>query len=220
VSVLLVTGTDTGVGKTVASVALLRGLAVAGRRAVGMKPVAAGIDAGTAVNADVAALAAAGNVAARLQDRNPYAFARPVAPHLAAARQGARIRLDAIAAAYGRLAACADAVVVEGAGGALVPLNDREDMLDIALALRIPVLLVVGLRLGCLSHARLTALAVRARGLHLAGWIACRIDPAMASAQDNLDWLGRDLPAPLLAVLDTPTPDPVPRPALAALGFC
>jgi dethiobiotin synthetase len=216
---IFVTGTDTGVGKTVASVALLRGLAGAGFRAVGMKPVAAGIDAGTAVNADVAALAAAGNVAARLRDRNPYAFARPVAPHLAAAREGASIRLDAIAAAYGRLAACADAVVVEGAGGALVPLNDREDMLDLALALRLPVLLVVGLRLGCLSHARLTALAVRARGLDVAGWIACRIDPAMPLAQDNLDWLRRDLPVPLLAVLDTPVPDPLPRPVLAALGF-
>jgi dethiobiotin synthetase len=216
---IFVTGTDTGVGKTVASVALLRGLAGTGWRAVGMKPVAAGIDAGTAVNADVAALAAAGNVAARLQDRNPYAFARPVAPHLAAAREGSSIRLDAIAAAYGRLAACADAVVVEGAGGALVPLNHREDMLDIALALRLPVLLVVGLRLGCLSHARLTALAVRARGLDLAGWIACHIDPAMPLAQDNLDWLRRDLPVPLLAVLDTPVPDPLPRPVLAALGF-
>jgi dethiobiotin synthetase len=81
------------------------------------------------------------------------------------------------------------------------------------------VLLVVGLRLGCLSHARLTALAVRARGLDLAGWIACRIDLAMPLAQDNLDWLRRDLPVPLLAVLDTPVPDPLPRPVLAALGF-
>jgi dethiobiotin synthetase len=198
---LFVTGTDTGVGKTVAAAALLRALAAGGLRAVGMKPVAAGIDDGAAVNADVAALAAAGNVDAPLDERNPYAFTAPIAPHLAATDAGVALSLPSIAAAYARLAARADVVVVEGAGGALVPLNDREDMLDIARALRLPVVLVVGLRLGCLSHARLTALAIRARGLNLAGWIACRVDPAMAQAEANLHWLARDLPAPLVADL-------------------
>lgn len=216
---VFVTGTDTGVGKTVAAVALLRGLVRAGVRAVGMKPVAAGIDDGASVNHDVAALAAAGNVDAPLADRNPFAFRESVAPHLAAARAGTVIRLERIAAAYGRLAERADAIVVEGAGGALVPLNDQEDMLDVAVALRLPVVLVVGLRLGCLSHARLSVLAVRARGLSLAGWLACRIDPAMALADENLAWLVRTLPAPLIAVLDGPVSAPLPAEALARLGF-
>jgi dethiobiotin synthetase len=204
-----VTGTDTGVGKTVAAVALLQGFVARGSRAVGMKPVAAGIADGADVNDDVDALARAGNVEAPLDERNPYAFRDPVAPHLAAARAGVAIDLGRIAAAHARLASRADVVVVEGAGGALVPLDDRHDMLDIAVALRLPVLLVVGLRLGCLNHARLSALAIRARGLHLAGWIATRIDPAMALADENLRWLDRDLPAPRLADLRSAAPPPI-----------
>ena len=174
---LFVTGTDTGIGKTVAAVALLRAFAASGRRAVGMKPIAAGIEAGTGVNADVAALDAAGNVAAPLADRNPYAFAPAIAPHVAAAQAGVTIDLAAIEAAYRRLAARADAVVVEGAGGPLVPLGPRGDMLDIAKRLALPVVLVVGVRLGCLHHALAAELAIRSRGLELAGWIANRIDP-------------------------------------------
>jgi dethiobiotin synthetase len=212
-----VTGTDTGVGKTVAAVALLRACASRGLRAVGMKPVAAGIDPLAGVNADVAALAAAGNIDAPLADRNPFAFAEAVAPHLAAARAGVAIELAPIAAAYGRLAARADIVVVEGAGGALVPLGGNADMLDVARVLGLPVLLVVGLRLGCLSHARLSALAIRARGLALAGWIACRIDPAMALADANLDWLEHELPAPLIA--DLAGHRPLDSVALARLGL-
>jgi dethiobiotin synthetase len=198
---LFVTGTDTGVGKTVVAAALLRGLVADGLRAVGMKPVAAGIEPGQAQNADVAALAAAGNVAAPRADVNPYAFAAPTAPHLAAARSGTAIDLDRIASAYGRLAAHADVVVVEGAGGALVPLARHFDMLDIAARLRLPVLLVVGIRLGCLNHALLTTLAISTRGLRLAGWVANRIDASMAEAQSNVDTLARRLPAPLIADL-------------------
>jgi dethiobiotin synthetase len=215
---LFVTGTDTGVGKTVASVALLAAFAAAGLRAVGMKPVAAGVRDGADVNDDVAALAAAGNVVAPLSDRNPYAFAEPVAPHLAAAGHGAAIALGPIADAYRRLAAHADVVVVEGAGGPLVPLNDRDDMLDVARVLGLPVVLVVGLRLGCLSHARMAALAVRARGLRLAGWIACRIDPGMPLADANLRWLERELPAPLAADLRDPAGTVARAQALALLG--
>lgn len=215
---LFVTGTDTGVGKTVAAVALLRGLAVAGVKAVGMKPVAAGIGPSETEHADVAALARASSVDAPLADRNAYAFAEPVAPHLAATRAGVTIRLDAIAAAYARLAARADFVVVEGAGGVLVPLNDREDMLDIARVLELPVLLVVGLRLGCLNHARLAALAIRTRRLALAGFVACRIDPAMQLADENLQWLRRALPAPLIADLTDATPGALSPDALARLG--
>jgi dethiobiotin synthetase len=216
---ILVTGTDTGVGKTVAAVALVRGLAAAGVRVVGMKPVAAGCPADGGPNEDVVALAAAGNVAAPLADRNPYALAEAVAPHLAAARAGAAIELDVIAAAYARLGASAEVIVVEGAGGALVPLDERHDMLDIARRLRLPVLLVVGVRLGCLSHACLSALAVQARGLELAGWVAARIDPAMPLADENVAWLSRALPAPRVADLRS---DPAPafdRAALRALGL-
>ena len=166
-----------------------------------MKPVAAGIEPGRSRNADVDALVAAGNVAAPLADVNPYAFDAPIAPHLAAARSGTVIDLERIAAAYGRLAARADAVVVEGAGGALVPLSRRSDMLDIAARLGLPVLLVVGVRLGCLNHALLTALAIDGRGLRLAGWVANRIDPSMADGEASVDTLARSLPAPLIADL-------------------
>jgi dethiobiotin synthetase len=192
---VFVTGTDTGVGKTVVAVALLRALAAAGVRAVGMKPVASGIDSGAEVNADVAALCAAGAPAPR-DAINPYAFAAPIAPHIAAAQAGRRIELDVLRAAFGRLTACGEAIVVEGAGGALVPLDARHDMLDIASALAAPVLLVIGIRLGCLNHALLSALAIRRRGLRLAGWVATRIDPAMAHAQASVDDLAARLAAP------------------------
>lgn len=192
---VFVTGTDTGVGKTRVAAALLRGLAADGFRVVGMKPVSSGIDAGFAVNADVAALVAASTVAADPADVNPYAFAPAIAPHLAAERAGVAIDLERCAAAFGRLAATADRVVVEGAGGALVPLGPRTDMLHLASRLGLPVLLVVGIRLGCINHALLSALAIRARGLALAGWVANRIDPAMAEADANVADLARRLGA-------------------------
>lgn len=216
---IFVTGTDTDVGKTVVGVALLRGLVAAGVRAIGMKPVSAGLSMPAGVNDDVIALDAAGNVAAPLRDRNPFAFADAAAPHLVARRAGVAIDLERIRDAYGRLAAKADAIVVEGAGGALVPLDDRLDVLDIARALRLPVLLVVGVRLGCLNHARLSALAIRARGLRLAGWIANHIDPQMAYADDNVAWLARELPARCVAEIRTALPPPLPRDALEMLGL-
>jgi dethiobiotin synthetase len=195
---LFVTGTDTGVGKTVVSVSLL--LALRGVcRAAGMKPVAAGIDAGETLNADVRALIAAGNVDAPLCDFNPYSFAPPIAPELAARAVRTTIDVEVIAAAYVRLAERVDRVVVEGAGGALVPLTRRTDMLDIPRHLGIPVLLVVGVRLGCLNHALLSALAIGARGLVLAGWVANRIDPAMREGDANVATLAERLPAPLVA---------------------
>lgn len=196
---LFVTGTDTGVGKTHVAAALLRALAGAGLRAAGMKPVAAGMDEGSACNADVAALAQADGLDLPLRDRNPYAFRAPIAPRLAARDEGVEIELATIAAAYRRIAGTADVIVVEGAGGARVPLAAGLDMLDIARRLRLPVLLVVGMRLGCQSHALLTADAIAARGLVLAGWIANRIDPRMARADDNVAELAALLPAPLLA---------------------
>ncbi|MEJ7668496.1 MAG: dethiobiotin synthase [Casimicrobiaceae bacterium] len=196
---LFVTGTDTNVGKTVVSVAVLRALVASGYRAIGMKPVAAGLPPGIDIPVDVTALAAAGNVDASLADRSPYIFAPAIAPHLAAAQVGVAIELDTIRAAYARLAACADMVVVEGAGGALVPLDEWNDMLDIPLTLALPVVLVVGMRLGCLNHALLTSSAIRARGLRLVGWVANRIEAAMEEADANVTDLERRLGAPLLA---------------------
>jgi dethiobiotin synthetase len=198
---VFVAGTDTGVGKTHVATALLRGLARDGVRAAAMKPVAAGLDPGTAVQADVAALTAAAGVDAPPADVCPYAFAAPIAPHVAAAREGVAIDLARIAAAYGRLAARAEAVVVEGAGGVLVPLGPATDMLDIPARLGLPVLLVVGIRLGCLNHALLSALAISSRGLRLAGWVANRIDPAMAEADASVEVLDRRLAAPRWADL-------------------
>jgi dethiobiotin synthetase len=134
-------------------------------------------------------------------DRNPFSFVPAIAPHLAARDLRITIDLETIAAAWTKVAVLADVIVVEGAGGVLVPLGSQLDMLDVPLRLRLPVLLVVGVRLGCLNHARLSAGAIRARGLDLAGWIANRIDPAMARADDNVAELARWLEAPPLADL-------------------
>ena len=216
---IFITGTDTDVGKTVVAVAMLRGLVAAGVRAVGMKPVSAGLAMPTGINDDVIALDAAGNVSAPLRDRNPFALTDAAAPHLVARRSGVVIELSAIRDAYERLSAHADVIVVEGAGGALVPLGERIDVLDVARALGLPVLLVVGVRLGCLNHARLSALAIRARGLRFAGWIASRIDPQMDYAAENVAWLAAELPARCVTQIDTATPPPLTRESLEALGL-
>lgn len=206
-----ITGTDTGVGKTLVACALLRALAARGARVVGMKPVAAGSEDGKF--RDVESLVAAGNVAAPREWVNPYAFEPPVAPHLTADRTGVRIELPVILAAYRMLRTVAERVVVEGAGGFRVPLNEGEDMADLARVLGLPVILVVGLRLGCLNHALLTAGAVRDSGLRLAGWVANAIDPGMLETDGNVATLEARLGCPLLARL--PALDP-PHAAAAA----
>lgn len=196
---LFVTGTDTGVGKTRVAVALIHALRARGLRVAAMKPVSAGSAPGE-LNGDVTALLHAANVDADLRDVNPYAFAEPVAPHIAAARAGVRIELDVIEAAYGRLTAAADVVVVEGAGGWRVPLNERDDMADLAQRLGLPVVLVVGLRLGGLNHALLTAESIARRQLPWAGWVGNQIDPAMARQAENIAALRARLPDPCLGV--------------------
>ena len=200
---LFVTGTDTGVGKTRVAVALIRTLRAQGLRVAAMKPVAAGAEPGE-LNEDVVALRAAANVDADLRDVNPYAFAPAIAPHIAAAEAGVRIELGVIATAYARLAARADVVVVEGAGGWRVPLNDSEDMADLAQRLGLPVVLVVGLRLGCLSHALLTAESIAARRLPWAGWVGNHIDPEMVCPAANVAALRARLPEPCLGVQPYP----------------
>ena len=197
---LFVTGTDTGVGKTRVAVALIHALRAQGLRVAAMKPVSAGSEPGE-LNEDVTALLQAANVAADIRDVNPYAFDQPVAPHIAAAQAGVRIELAVLTAAYSRLAAAADVVVVEGAGGWRVPLNEAEDMADLAQMLGLPVVLVVGLRLGCINHALLTVEAITARGLQIAGWVANRIDPAMLRFEENLATLQALIPEPLLGVV-------------------
>ncbi|MFO1320245.1 MAG: dethiobiotin synthase [Burkholderiales bacterium] len=198
---LFVTGTDTGVGKTLVASALLHAFGRRGLRTVGMKPVAAGaMETGNEWrNDDVDALVAAGNVTAPRDEINPYAFAPAIAPHLAAIDAGVTIDIDTIAERFRSLAGRADMVVVEGAGGFLVPLNARHSFADVAVRLGLPVVLVVGMRLGCLNHALLSAAAIRARGLVLAGWVANRIDAAMLRYEDNRDTLVRLLEAPLIA---------------------
>jgi dethiobiotin synthetase len=194
-----VTGTDTGVGKTRVSCVLLHAFAAAGKTAVGMKPVAAGCENGTWP--DVELLAAASNVSVGCEHINPYALVPPIAPHIAASRAGIEIGLEVIRQAYLELRKRADIVIVEGAGGFLVPLNDHEDMAAMVQALDLPVLLVVGMRLGCINHALLTAHAIRAAQVPLAGWVANRIDPEMAAFEENMLALERRLDCPLLGIL-------------------
>jgi len=206
-----VTGTDTGVGKTLVSAALLTALVRTGRRAVGMKPVASGCDATPQGlrSADAEALRIASNVAADYEDINPYAFAAPTAPHLAAAAAGAQIDIATIHARYSRLAACADDVVVEGIGGWLVPINRTQTMADVARVLDLPVILVVGMRLGCLNHALLTQSAIASSGCQLVAWVANRMDDSVQ--ESYVDALIDSLGVPCLGILP-----PVPAAQVAA----
>ncbi len=208
---VFITGTDTGVGKTLVACALLRALAARGLRVVGMKPVAAGAEpAGQGLrHEDVEKLVAAGNVIAPRELVNPYCFRPPIAPHIAAAREGVAIELDRIEASFRALVALADAVIVEGAGGFRVPLGVASDTAQLAARLALPVVLVVGMRLGCLNHALLTVEAIAARGLVLAGWIANHVVADMAAADDNVKALQALMAAPMLARIPfSPGADP------------
>lgn len=201
-----VTGTDTGVGKTHASATLLHALTGAGYRTAGMKPVASGSDwrDGHWHNDDVAQLRAASSVMVPLGHTCPFLLRTPCSPHLAAAQEGVRITRAPIRAAFDALRQQADAVVVEGVGGFHVPLDAgavRWSTADLAVMLGLPVVMVVGIRLGCLNHAVLTADAIRARGLVLAGWIANRVDPEMLLADENIATLRASLDAPCLGEL-------------------
>lgn len=198
-----ITGTDTGVGKTLISCALLHAFALAGKSAVGMKPVAAGCRASPQglLCDDVAALRAASSVAAPQNLVNPYALAAAVAPHLAANQENVHLELAPIVSAYRQLQSLADIVIVEGVGGWQVPFNATQTSADLAQQLNLPVILVVGMRLGCLNHALLTAQAIQAQGLQLHGWVANRIDPDMSLFDENVHSLHTRLAAPLLGVI-------------------
>ena len=195
-----VTGTDTEIGKTLVSIAILHKLVAGGVRACGMKPVAAGatmVD-GELHNEDADLLIAAGNVNLPRNLTTPYMLREACAPHIAAAIDGVTIEAVPIIAAYAEVAAASDAVVVEGVGGFRVPFSDDFDSAQMAEQLNLPVILVVGLRLGCLSHALLTIEAIVRRDLVLAGWVVNEVDPDMCFADENIAALAARIPAPML----------------------
>jgi dethiobiotin synthetase len=200
---IFVTGTDTGVGKTVVAAALVRALVTRGLRVAVMKPVASGSERTPAGlrNADALTLMAASNVTAPYECVNPYCFEPAISPHIAAKEVGIEVDLTTIRHDFEVLAAMSDVTVVEGAGGWLAPISPRTSIRDLALALHVPVLLVVGLRLGCINHALLTRLAIESHGVRFAGWIANAIDPPMERPAETLETLVRVLESPPLATI-------------------
>ncbi|WP_414443230.1 dethiobiotin synthase [Burkholderia sp. 22PA0106] len=219
-----VTGTDTEIGKTFVSAALLHGFARHGLRAAAMKPIAAGAEErdGVLHNEDADQLDAAANVALPPAIRTPFMLKAPAAPHIVAAQEGVTLDIAPIVAAHAQACRQADIVVVEGVGGFRVPLGPTGDTADLAVALQLPVVLVVGVRLGCINHALLTADAIAARGLRIAGWVANRVDPAMLYADENIatvaQWLDREHGVPLIGEIAHMTP-PAPDQAAAALDI-
>lgn len=182
-----VTGTDTGVGKTHVACKLIADYVVQGYQVIGMKPVAAGCELvdGIWVNEDILKLEAASNVQAPRELTNPYSFKEPIAPHIAAEMAAVKIEIDVIKSAFEELKKLADIVIVEGAGGFLVPLNDEQTMADLVAALDIPIILVVGMKLGCINHSLLTLEAIKARNLNLYGWVANQIEANMSMLAEN-----------------------------------
>lgn len=200
---MFVTGTDTDAGKTYISVALLRHFAAQSLRVVGMKPVASGATEldGVLHNSDVTQLRQASNVQADMRWINPYCFAPAIAPHIAAQQAGVAIDLQQIKQAYEQLCGMADVVVVEGAGGWLVPLNGQQTIADLAQLLDIPIVLVVRIRLGCINHALLSVADIQRRGLTLLGWVANCMEDEMPVMQENIATLQQLIAAPCLAVV-------------------
>jgi len=208
---LFVTGTDTGVGKTRVAAALCRGLAARGIRVAAMKPVASGcaLTPEGLRNEDALTLLAAMNVRARYSDVNPYAFAPAIAPHIAAREAGVDIDFNVLDRAYERLRMQSQALIVEGAGGWLAPLDSSRAFADLAVHWRMDVVLVVGMRLGCLNHALLTAESIERRGLRLRGWVANSIDPKFERLPENMSSLEGRMAAPCLGIFSfEPHADP------------
>lgn len=205
---VFITGTDTGVGKTVVATALVRGLVARGLRVAVMKPVASGSERTPQGlrNEDALALMAASNVAAPYELVNPYCFEPAISPHIAAEDVHVTVDLHQIRHNFEVLADSADWVVVEGAGGWLAPIGPHTAVRDLAISLGVPVALVVGVRLGCINHALLTKLAIQSHGARLAGWLANCIDPAMARPKENLETLVRLLGEAPLAVVPAQQP--------------
>ena len=199
---IFITGTDTAVGKTVVACALARSLRAEGARVAVMKPVASGATRTPAGlrNADALALMEAAQAATPYALVNPYCFEPAISPHIAAKEAQIEVDIAMIRRNFEVLATQADWVVIEGAGGWFTPVSERQTMADVAWALAVPTLMVVGVRLGCLNHAQLTRLAIEARGVSFAGWIASGTDPDMARTAENLASLERLLGEPALAI--------------------
>ncbi|MFA5626500.1 MAG: dethiobiotin synthase [Thiohalomonadaceae bacterium] len=200
---IFITGTDTNVGKTWASLGLMAALQAQGLSVLGMKPIASGCQASIdgLHNNDALLLQQQGSQSIDYHIINPYAYAPAIAPHLAAEQRGERIKLSHIQHHYQTLAELADVVVVEGAGGWLVPINDQETMADIARQLELEVILVVGLRLGCINHALLSAEAIRNRGIKLTGWLANTMDLRTSKLPQNILAIQQRIKVPLLGVI-------------------
>ena len=193
-----VTGTDTEVGKTAVACALLEAGNLRGLKTAAIKPVAAGCD-DQGRNDDALQLQQAMSVEMPYEQVNPVALQAAIAPHIAAAREGRSLQVSRLAGlCRGVMLGGADMVLIEGAGGWRVPLGSRETLADLAKELQVGVILVVGMRLGCINHALLTAEAIARDGLHLAGWVANQPGERMNSHEENLDTLLRLMPAPLL----------------------
>ena len=199
---LFITGTDTGVGKTLVSVSLVKALVKHGLRVSVMKPIASGSERTPAGlrNADALALAEASNVTVPYATTNPYCFEPAISPHIAAEEAKIDVNVGLIKSRFEALAGGADFVVVEGAGGWYAPISRTQWMADLPKALGIPALLVVGVRLGCLNHALLSKQAIEAAGVEWAGWVANAIDPTLERAAENLSSLERMLGSEPLAV--------------------
>ncbi|NUZ09267.1 dethiobiotin synthase [Pseudoalteromonas sp. McH1-7] len=212
-----ITGTDTEVGKTYISTLLLKLLAKHTKQAIGFKPIAADAEEafGELVNVDAISLMEAATVHGTYEQVNPFCFAPPIAPHIAAKQANVEITVDKLHARYEDLTQLgAEYILCEGAGGWALPINDTEYLYDWVARAQLPVILVVGMKLGCLNHAFLTAESIKQKGLNLVGWIANQVDPNMAVFEENLESLKLRLDCPLLAT--APYSDGTPKLQLRA----
>lgn len=201
---VFVTGTDTEVGKTFYSKLLLQSLNAEGLRTAAMKPLASGAELhnGELRNADALVLQQTANTSYPYELCNPYCFEAAIAPHLAANEAGVRIDVNEIQKAHAQLQQQADITVVEGIGGWLVPLDDNQTVADLVQSMELPVILVVGLRLGCINHALLTVADIKQRGIPLLGWVANVIDPEMSHLSENIQAIADRIQTPLLDVIE------------------
>lgn len=201
---LFITGTDTGIGKTHVACAIVTALNLRGLRTTVMKPVASGCQVGEdgrPQNEDAMALMSVASIHQSYDDVNPYAFEPAIAPHLAAEQAGVNVELEVIRQHYSRNLLHSDICIVEGVGGWMVPLNEDETVAHMAAVLQIPIVLVVGIRLGCINHALLTIEQIERDGLPLLGWVANLIDPDMEMQEENIKALEQRIPYPLMGVL-------------------
>lgn len=198
---VFITGTDTGIGKTWSTVALMENLKAQGRRVCGMKPVASGAEHidGKLVNDDARLIMQHGSEPIEYSVINPCVFEMPVSPHIAASRTNEKINFEKIVSCYEKLASSFDDIIVEGVGGWRVPLSNEETVVDLVQTLNLPVILVVGIKLGCINHAKLTAESILADDIRLAGWISNRVDDDCLCFNETIETLKKDINCPYIA---------------------